>query len=204
MGYADLGVRSLGKSTWNPEPMTHDSPEPRVQTLTLINAEISARLDRQSDLLGRIETKSGLLLGYTIAASSFLSTRNFQPVLGGFAYALFTVAAIAGVYSLAVRNYQDIDPNGLIAYSNQSPARTLAMLIATRGRAFDLNKDRQLRKAQAWWTCLGAVIAGSALMVASILVQTDSHDAANQRGQRPVAVHVAGPASRSAGSAATR
>jgi hypothetical protein len=183
--------------------MPPDSLEPHVETMTLINAEISARLDRQSDLLGKIETKAGLLLGYTIAASSFLSTRNFQPALGGFAYGLFTVAAIAGVYALAVRNYQDIEPDGLIAYSNQSPARTLAMLIATRGRAFDLNKDRQLRKARAWWTCLAAVIAGSALMVASVLVQTGSHDAASQRGQRPAAVHAAEPASSSARSAAT-
>jgi hypothetical protein len=166
-------------------------------TLSLINAEISGRLDRQSDSIGKIENKAGLLLGYTIAASSFLSTRSFQPVAAGFAYALFAVAAIAGVYALAVRTYKDIEPDGVIAYSNQSVGLTLAMLIGTRGEAYDVNKGRQRWKAWAWWTCLAAVVAGSALMVASILVQTGSHDGVQLRGQRP-AVH----ASRSASSAA--
>jgi hypothetical protein len=119
-------------------------------------------------------------------------------VAAGFAYVLFAVAAIAGVYALAVRTYKDIEPDGVIAYSNQSLGVTLAMLIGTRGEAYDVNKGRQRWKAWAWWTCLAAVVAGSALMVASILVQTGSHDGVKLRGQRPAAVH----ASRSASSAA--
>jgi hypothetical protein len=186
---------------WNPWLITPNELEAQEQTLALINTEISGRLDRQSDSLGKIDGKAGLLLGYTIAASSFLSTRSFQPVVGGFAYACFGVAALAGVGALAVWSYQDIEPVPLIAHANDSPARLLAALISRRATIYNVNNGRQRWKAKAWWACLATVVVGSVLMVTSILVQTSHHDAAKPRGQQPAGIHASRPGGRSASSA---
>jgi len=60
-----------------------DEIESRVGTLEVINAEIAARLGRQFQSGEKIDNKSVVIVGYGIAAASFLATRHVQPVLAG-------------------------------------------------------------------------------------------------------------------------
>ena len=74
-----------------------------------------------------------LPVGYPGAASPFLATRHAQPVLAAFAYA---ACAAAGIWSYAVRIYQDLpEPRLLFTdYLQKTKAQTLA---ATRVQAFE-------------------------------------------------------------------
>jgi hypothetical protein len=151
--------------------MTSDEPEADEATLSLINAEISAAVEQLDEGRGHIGDRAGLLLGYTIVAASFLSTRKFEPVLAGFAYGCFAIAAIAGVWALALRKVRAIDPVELASLSNSGHAAVLAALIAMRQEIFKYNYGRNRTKWRAWWLCLDTVVVGCALMVASILLR---------------------------------
>jgi hypothetical protein len=137
----------------------------------LINAEIAARLDRQSDSLAKIDAKAGLVVGYAFAAASFLATRHAQPVIAAFAYVGFGAAAAVGVAALAVSNFQDIEPKGLLAHASRTPAETLAALASRRVMIYRTNAAKERRKAQQWWGGFGAALAGTILMILAILVQ---------------------------------
>src|SRR6266496_5785751 len=60
---------------WNPCRMTPDELERQAETLAFINSELVCRLDRQSDSLAKIDNKAVLVVGYALAAASFLATR---------------------------------------------------------------------------------------------------------------------------------
>lgn len=171
--------------------MTPEELEKHTETLDLINKEIGSRLDRQTDSTAKIDTKAGLVIGYTIAAASFLATRHAQPVLAVLAFIAYAMAISLGIASLAVWNYQDIKPRALVAYANTSPAAALAPLISRRVKIFETNDSRQRRKAVQWWISLAALLLGAVLMVAAILVQTYAHGRAEQR--RTVKVHSSEP-----------
>ena len=74
--------------------MTSDIPESQAEALELVNAEVTARLARQSLGGAQIDTKAIVLVG---AASAFLATRHFQPVLAAMAFAAYAGAAAAGL-----------------------------------------------------------------------------------------------------------
>lgn len=150
--------------------MTPEELQDHTETLSLINEEITARLDRQSDALEKIDGKAGLVVGYAFAAASFLATRNAQPVIAALAYLCFGVAAAVGVAVLAVSNFQDIEPAALLSYADRTPARTLAALASRRVMIFRFNTIRQQAKARRWWISFIAALAGTVLMVVAILV----------------------------------
>ena len=77
--------------------MTSDIPESQAEALELVNAEVTARLARQSLGGAQIDTKAIVLVGYAGAASAFLATRHFQPVLAAMAFAAYAGAAAAGL-----------------------------------------------------------------------------------------------------------
>jgi hypothetical protein len=176
--------------------MTPEDFEKHAGTLDLINREIASRLDRQTDSTAKIDTKASLVIGYTIAAASFLATRHAQPVLAALAFIAYTAAVGFGIASLAVWNYKDIKPRTLVAYANASQAGALAPLISRRVMDFETNDSRQRRKAVQWWISLTALLLGAVLMVAAILVQTYDHGRAEQR--RTVTVHPSEPSKHSA------
>lgn len=70
--------------------------------LELINAELTARLDRQADSTAKIDTKAVALAGYVVVAASFLATQHPQPVLAGLAYAAYVVTSGLSVFAYAV------------------------------------------------------------------------------------------------------
>jgi uncharacterized membrane protein len=183
--------------------MTPEELERHADTLAVINNELSSRLDRQSDSLNAIDTKAGLVIGYTLAAASFLATRHAQPVLVGLAYAAYALAAGLGVAALAVWNFREIEPRPLLRYANRSAAATYAALMATRVQVFDTNQRRQKRKARQWWLSLAAVLAGTILMVSAILVQTYEHDRAEPGRQPAAARHAEHPRRQASPAAST-
>ena len=169
--------------------MTPDEAEPEAETLALINSELAGRLDRQADSLAKIDNKAVVVIGYALAAATFLATRHAQPALAAFAYAAFAVAVGFGIMVVAVRNYQDIEPRPLFTgYAPRSRPAALAALAATRVKHFEFNRGRLNAKAWQWWTSLTALVVGTMLMVAAILVQTYGHGHTARPGQPGVSV----------------
>jgi hypothetical protein len=170
--------------------MTPDEVERQAETLALINSELACRLDRQADCLVKIDNKAVVVIGYALAAATFLATRHAQPGLAACAYGAFAVAAGFGITVVAVRNYQDFEPRALFTgYAPRSRAATLAVVAAMRVKHFEFNRGRLNTKAWQWWTSLTALLIGTMLMVAAILVQTNAHDHAARPRQPAVSVH---------------
>jgi multidrug transporter EmrE-like cation transporter len=142
----------------------------RAPTLELINAEITASIARQASSGRNLDTKAVLLIGYAGAAASFLATRSSQHVLAAVAYAAYAAAAGTGIWSAAVRVYQDVpEPRRLFTeYLARSRAETLAALAATRVDAFESNSRKQARKATGWWISLGCLAVGMILMILAV------------------------------------
>jgi hypothetical protein len=169
--------------------MTADTPRLETEALDLINAEVTARLERQAIGDGQIDTKAIVLVGYAGAASAFLATRPFQPVLAGIAFAAYAAAAAAGLWAYAVGTYQDVpDPRWIFDRYAASPrSEALAALAATRVEAFECNARQQKTKIRRWWVSLTALMIGIVLMVASVLAHTSSHDSRAGSGPRSTA-----------------
>ena len=153
--------------------MSAISPETlarQVDTLELINAEVTASLARQSASGDRIDTKSVFLVGYAGAAAAFLVTRHFQPVLGGLALGAYAAAAAFGVLAYSVRLHLDVpEPAKLLNdYLLRSRAETLIALAATRVGAFQANDRGHRSKARRWWLSLSFVGAGMILMILAL------------------------------------
>ena len=171
---ADLGSEEssvMSEATINQPPLQAD-------TVELINTEVRDRLARQSSAGAQIDTKAVVLVGYVIAASSFLATRQSQPVLTGLALTAYAVAAAFGISAYAVGTYQDVpEPRHLLnEYATESKIAALAALAATRVEAFESNTLKHERKAARWQISLAALAAGAVLMFLSLYVHTGSHD----------------------------
>jgi hypothetical protein len=157
--------------------VTPDELEGHVETLELINAELTARLNRQADSSARIDTKAVALAGYVVVAASFLATQHPQPVLAGLAYAAYAVTFGLSVFVYAVGTYCDVpDPRRLLnRYATRPKAQVLGALAAERVKAFEANARRHKRKAQLWRVTLAALAVGVTLMVVSVVVHTSHH-----------------------------
>jgi len=175
--------------------MTPDELGIQTDTLELLNSELAGSHDRQSDALGKIDNKAVVIVGYTFIAASFLATRHAQPVLTGLAFVAYAFAAAFGVAAYAVRDYMDVDPVQLfLKYPPESKAQTLAALGAKRAKNYAHNQELNRKKAKSWLISLTALVAGTSLMVAAILVQTYQHDHTRQPARPRPAVHEpAGP-----------
>ena len=175
--------------------MTQTTPgpvqEPIVETLELINAEITASLARQSESGARIDTKAIVVVGYAAAAASFLVTRHAQPVLAAFTYAAYAAAAGLGIWSYAIRSYEDVPtPRSLFnAYWDRARTDVLAALAAARVPAFETNAVKHGRKARLWLVSLLTLMAGVALMLLSLAfaAHTGAHDSPAGSGQAAAA-----------------
>lgn len=143
------------------------------ETLELINSELADRLARQAASSAKIDSKATVLTGYALAAASFLATRHPQPVLAGFAYAAYALAAGLSIGANAVGPYRDVPaPRSLFnRYATRPRAETLAALGATRVRVFEDNARRHAHKGRLWLAAAGVLSAGVVLMISAILVQ---------------------------------
>jgi hypothetical protein len=149
------------------DEISHDQSLQQVETLELINAEVTASLARQSDAGGSIDTKAVILVGYAAAVASFLATRHAEPVLAMLAYAAYGIAAGFGIWAYAVRFYQDVpEPRQLFnGYLSRPKAEVLAALAATRVEVFESNERKHVRKVRRWQISVVSLVVGVALML---------------------------------------
>lgn len=152
------------------DEVASSEPALQVETLELINTEISASLTRQVNSGASIDTKSVILVGYAAAASSFLATRHAQPILATIAYLAYAAAAGFGIWAYAVRLYQDVpSPRHLFnKYLAQPKSETLAALAATRVQAFENNAAKYKRKARRWQISLISLVVGATAMLLAL------------------------------------
>jgi hypothetical protein len=169
--------------------VTPDELEGHAETLELINAELTARLDRQADSSARIDTKAVVLAGYVVAAASFLATQHPQPVLASLAYAAYIITFGLNVFAYAVGTYRDVpDPRRLLnSYARRPRSQVLGALAAERVKAFDANAHRHKRKAWLWRVSLVSLTVGVTFMVASVVVHTNHHGSTAGSGRNPAA-----------------
>jgi hypothetical protein len=168
--------------------MTPDDLDKHVDTFELINAEMAGSHDRQSDALDKVDGKVVVLIGYVVGAGAFLATRHAQPVLEVLAYVAFIVALGFGVAAWRVRGHEDIDPATLfMKYAPLSKAQTLVALAIRRKEHWQFNERLLAQKANYWTVCVSALLAGAALMIIAIVVQTYDHDHTTRQRPRPAA-----------------
>jgi hypothetical protein len=144
----------------------------QADTIELINTELSDRLVRQSAAGAQIDTKAVVLVGYVVAASSFLATQPSKPALTWLALAAYAVSAAFGIWAYAVGTYQDVpEPRHLLnEYATRTKTSALAALAATRVEVFESNAPKHERKAARWQISLAALMAGALLMFLSLYI----------------------------------
>jgi hypothetical protein len=149
---------------------TPQVPAPKVETLDLINTEITARLARQFDSATSIDTKAVVLVGYAGVAATFLTTRHAQPVLATLAYVAFATAAGFGIWAYAVSYWTEV-PNPRWIYDEyrvKSKIDVLDTLASTRAQVFGDNDAELRRKLARWWISLASLAVGMTLMIFSL------------------------------------
>jgi len=171
--------------------MTPDELEQQAETLDLINAELTARLNRQADSDAKIDTKTVTLIGYAVVAASFLATRHPQAILASLSYGFYAVAVLLCLRAYALARHRDVPaPRALFnRYAAQSKSVTLAALAAQRVKAFEANARQHERKSWLWRASLVSLVLGVTLMIVSIVVQTGQHGTgtAARSGTHPAA-----------------
>jgi hypothetical protein len=164
--------------------MTTEDLEGHIDTLAFLNDQISGRIDQQSQSLDRLDTKAALVIGYAVAAVTFLATRHTQPVLAGLAYVGYAVAVAFGLAALFVRTYEYINPRILLdKYARATKTAALAAVAATSVGMFETNDKQQKRKVRAWRLSVSFLLIATTLLVSALLVQTYKHDQTHQRSQ---------------------
>lgn len=153
-----------------------DSNDEDVDTLELINAELTSRLSRQDQSLSRIETKSTVVLGFAATAAQFLATRDpfrtpWSTLFGLVAFLVYAGAFACGVWALRVAKFDDLDPGELRQIATIGKADALRQLIWAPRTMFDTNRRKAERKADAWWWSFLLLTAGL-LSSAACVMQT--------------------------------
>lgn len=150
---------------------TDDQLERQVNTLELINDELENRLARQFESDSKVDTKAGVLAGFSATAAQFLATQHTQPIIAGLAFVGYAVAFAFGTWSLAVSAWRSVpEPRHLVdVYVTKSRAHTLAALVSTKVQACEANVVRRNRKVRHWRVGLAAFTLGFVFSVAAII-----------------------------------
>jgi hypothetical protein len=168
---------------WDPVAMPDDAG-----TLEQLNSEIAAAHERLSDALSSADAKTVLVVGYALAAATFLATQHPEKILGALAYLAFGLAVVSAIFAYAIRNYREVEPRVLFNdYFDKDKAELLRALAATRVQHYEHNKDLLNTKVAHWWRSLALLLTGTVLMISGILVHTGSHDVKRAAGR--VAAH---------------
>ncbi|MFK0107887.1 hypothetical protein [Streptomyces sp. NPDC091217] len=153
--------------------MTPGELQDQEATLDVLNNELAARLARQSDSLGKIDTKAVFLIGFAATAAQFLATHKHHVVLAYLAFAAYALALLAGVQTFRVADHKDLEPRQLLVAHVRSPkSQVLIELAATRASIFEENQRRHQRKARYWSASLWLLVGGLALSTAALLLHT--------------------------------
>lgn len=147
-------------------------PAPTPDTLRLLNEEVSARAGRLDANTARLDTKATTLLGFILAACTFLAT---QPISGWWkvpAYAAFIASATLGFQSMRPRTFKDApQPDSLLQFLTQRPETdALTLILKAKVQAFKDNQATHQRKANSWRGCLAAYSLAVVLMIGAIIL----------------------------------
>lgn len=148
-------------------PPTHD-----LENLRLINHEISARYDRLSDSSSRLDTKATTLVGFVLAAATFLAAHPGPAGWRAVAFVTMAVAAAFGFAALLPRKHKDApEPAPLWQYmAARSEQATLAVVVAAKIKAFKANHETHERKALCWRGSLIALTLSIILTVTTLAI----------------------------------
>lgn len=145
---------------------------PTPETLRLLNEEVSARAGRLDASTARLDTKATTLLGFILAACTFLTT---QPIGGWWkvpAYAAFVAAAMLGFQSMRPRKFKDApEPDAVLQFLAQRPETVaLTLILEAKVRAFKDNQATHERKANSWRRCLAAFSLAVVFMIGALIL----------------------------------
>ncbi|MFK4107129.1 hypothetical protein [Streptomyces sp. NPDC002176] len=189
--------------------MTPDDLEQRKGTLELLNGEMASRLTRQSESLAKIDTKTVFLVGFAATAAQFLATHQHHQGLAYLAFVFYAVTLLAGVLSIRVSGYEDLEPKRMVQDNVNSPeSRVLAAMVATRVTIFEDNRKRHDRKARYWtvsrWSLVAgrwSLVVGLGLSTVALLLQNQDHEQRTEPARQPASCSAA-PAAPCSGAAA--
>jgi len=148
-------------------PSVPTRPDPREPAWELMNEELKGRLARVYDSLGRIDTKSALLVGFVAPSLPLVIANRPYWQIAWIAFIAYAVTFIFGVLALRLRRHPDVpDTDYLLAKFSDAPKiRILQVLVWTRHEAIRQNMMLSKRKARFWRigiTSLGIAIFFSA------------------------------------------
>ena len=143
----------------------------QAETLDLINEEVTASLTQQADESAKLETKALTLVGYIGVLSAFLATRQAETGVAFAAYSAYATAAVLDitVFMSGPGLRMAATPRDLYAnYSEQNRVTTLKALTAARVQAFEVNREKLLRKARLAQISVIFLVVGVGLMALAI------------------------------------
>jgi dipeptide/tripeptide permease len=167
-------------------------PEYDLDNLRLIHDEIAARTGRLADSGARLDAKATTLLGFVLAAATFLAAHT-----GPFwwKFATFAAMAVAGALAMAAmtpRKHHDApEPEQFWQFTRKrkEPA-TLALLIAAKIKVFNTNHKIHEGKAALWRWSLVALTLAVLLTVTTLAIGSTQHGgSAELRHPVPVRHH---------------
>jgi len=149
---------------------------PTPETLRLLNDEVSARAARLDANTARLDTKATTMLGFILAACTFLAT---QPIGGWWkvpVYGVFVAAATLGFQSMRPRKFKDApQPDAVLQFLAQRPETVaLTLILEAKAQAFKENQMTHERKANSWRWCLATFTLAVVFMV-SVLILGGQH-----------------------------
>ncbi|WP_460403561.1 hypothetical protein [Actinophytocola sediminis] len=144
----------------------------------LINAELSARLLRQDQVLGRIEAKASAVGALALVAAPVLAANDpfrtgWSTLLALLAYVFYGATAVCSLVVNRVARGSDIDGAELERHARdleKSTGHVLQQLIVSKAAAYRDNNEGAEGRARVWLVSLVMLSAGFACTVACILL----------------------------------
>jgi hypothetical protein len=171
----------------NPTSTEDGVADPDLETLRLVHQEVSERSSRLAANSDRIDTKATTLLGFVLAAATFLASKSPQPVLAVLGYLGFTLAGYFGIRSMRPRAFKDApEPGPLMRdVAPRSEAAALTLITTAKVQAFEHNHKTHEDKAKHWSLSLRTLMVAALLAVLALAIGDGKSDGNEQQQQRP-------------------
>jgi preprotein translocase subunit SecG len=146
------------------------------KSINVTYAEVKDRLDKQSDTIDAIDSKTGIILGFTATVSAIAFSRKYVLVFHGPKDIITTIISIlAGVFLiisliLAIISYKpktytrDPNPKGLMKYLTETETKTKEALIDNWIDSFKENERTMHQKTKLFRGSLWFLLSGSFLL----------------------------------------
>jgi hypothetical protein len=140
-----------------PEPGVAPAPPVPLEHLTMMLAQLDARLGYQREEWDGLDRKgtnilatTGVVLGLVVNnAKAFQAYPDPAPIVYAAALAVLAAGLAAGVATLWPRDFKVVpEPKGLLGYADKDSAFTVGTLITTKADAFTHNRGPLLWKTR--------------------------------------------------------